>query len=139
MARQSIPLPTNQKEVHAAAYMSVTTNEDKTFYSIVPRHTHSIVRNGVSSCEDCHFNEVVQQYLTDGTITVLSDEDGQPVFGQGIMPIPGDWKKALQFAFWKNDNGAWQFLKNEADQARMLFAMPLSAQQMEVLAHEIRD
>ncbi|MGC1953187.1 MAG: cytochrome c3 family protein [Gammaproteobacteria bacterium] len=131
---------TRDKKVHAAAYMSITTEDDKTFYSIVPRHTHSIVRNGVSSCGDCHFNAVVQQYLAGGKITVLSsDPDGKPIFGQGIMPIPEDWQSALQFAFWKNDNGAWQFLKNETDQARMMFAMPLSAHQMEALTHKIGE
>jgi hypothetical protein len=82
---------------------------------------------------------VVQQYLADGTITVLGNENDQPVFGQGIMPIPEDWEKALRFAFWKNNNGAWQFLKNEADQTQMLFAMPLSAHQMEALSRKIGD
>ena len=55
------------------------------------------------------------------------------------MPIPEDWQSALQFAFWKNDNGAWQFLKNEADQARILFAMPLSAHQMEALSQQVDE
>jgi hypothetical protein len=130
---------TRDKEVHAAAYMSITTDKDKTFYSILPRHTHSIVRNGVSSCKDCHFNEVIQQYLANGTITVLGNENDQPIFGKGIMPIPEDWQTALQFAFWKNDNGAWQFLKNDADQSRLIFAMPLSEHQMRALETEVGD
>jgi hypothetical protein len=130
---------TRDHEVRAAAYMSIATDEDKTFYSIVPRHTHSIVRNGVSSCGDCHFNEIVQEYLANGTITVLGNENDQPVFGQGIMPIPKDWRDALQFAFWKNDNGSWKFLTNDADQSRMIFAMPLSEHQMRALELEIGD
>ncbi len=72
---------TRDKKVHAASYMSITTDNDKTFYSIVPRHTHSIIRNAVSSCGDCHYNEVVQQYLAEGKITVLSsDQEGQPAW-----------------------------------------------------------
>ena len=128
---------TRDDKVHAATYMSITTDDEKTFYTIAPRHTHSIVRNGVASCADCHHNQAVQQYLAEGTITVLGDQDGKPAFAQGILPIPEDWQQALQFAFWKYENGTWKFVKNDADQTQMLFAMPLSAHQMRALAREI--
>jgi hypothetical protein len=129
---------THDGKIHAASYMSITTNENQTFYSIVPRYTHSIVRKGVKACGDCHHNNAVQEYRKKGIITVLGNDNNKPVYGQGILPVPQDWRTALQFAFWTREDGKWKFLKSAADQARIIFAMPLSDRQMKALAHPVR-
>jgi len=126
------------------ATMQALTYQGKSFVALAPYRAHTIVAKG-RECRECHNNEVVREYVQTGKITVTRWEgaEGKIINTKGVIPVPPDWRQALKFAFVdytgdltasKTDPTRWIFLKSAADRMQMLFAEPLTSQQMQKLA-----
>ncbi len=119
------------------------TYQGKTFATLAPIYGHTVTAQA-RECPDCHNNANVQQYTETGTIPLVTyDESQNTLTGpQGVVPVPPDWKTALTFDFMdyggdpastETDPSQWSFLKSGADLLQMLFAEPLTDEQMQKL------
>ena len=116
--------------------------EGQSFYTIAPYYAHSIYRPDPSTvCNDCHASAAAAEYNETGMITVADwdHEAGQLVGPTGVIPIPPDWRTALQFDYLdytaedlsaETDPAAWEFLRADTNLNQMLFAEPLTEEQM---------
>lgn len=128
-------------KIHAGTIMTLNYG-DKTFLAVAPYRAHTISRNA-KKCEDCHDNAVIREYKQTGRI-VLTRWDGSKIVNtKGVIPLPPDWQTALQLDFVDytgdpasptTDPTKWVFLKTGADGKQILYAQPLTPQQMEKLA-----
>ncbi|MDZ7292123.1 MAG: T9SS type A sorting domain-containing protein [candidate division KSB1 bacterium] len=118
----------------------------KTFYAIGPFHGHTITDKG-RDCKDCHNNQNVRDYNQTGKINVARwDTTSKKIVNtKGVIPVPPDWKQALQLDFVNYtgnvtdatsplDPTKWVFIKSGADLSQILYAEPLTAAQMQKLA-----
>ncbi len=134
-------------KVATASYQSLSFG-DTTFYAIGSFNGHTVTREG-RDCEECHNTQLVQGYVNDGEITVAHWDGEKIVHTQGVIPVPPDWQNSLKLdfvTFTGNvtdpidspvDPTKWQFLKTGADSSQMLFASPLTTEQMEYLAMNV--
>jgi len=111
--------------------------QDKAFVAVGPYYAHTVSKNAVTACEDCHNNEYVQEYKSTGKIVVAAWNEGEGALvpnikGKGIIPIPPGWEGALEFDFatYEEDgqgSGRWVKLDPSEIGKQMLFARPLEA------------
>ena len=135
-------------KVHPASFQSITYQGDdeevETFYVIAPFYSHSIT--ATPQCSDCHDNAAVAEYRETGNMTIGTwDADASTIVGPtGTIPIPPDWQTSLLFDFINytgdpatpvadTDPTLWEFVKTGADLTQMLFAEPLTADQIDAL------
>lgn len=129
-------------KVHTATMVPMVW-EDSSFVLITPYASHTITAKG-RPCDACHYNETVRKYAATGQITVTrwDSDESQLTQPQGVIPVPPDWRQAMQFDFIEylrnpdlpeDDPGQWGFLKSGADLMQMMYAEPLTAEQMDRL------
>jgi hypothetical protein len=87
-----------------AGNLLAVTYAGNAFVALAPYHAHTIDRNAISSCEDCHNNEYVREYRDTGKINVVTWNETtgalEPnIKGKGIIPVPPDWRTSLEFDF----------------------------------------
>jgi hypothetical protein len=129
--------------IHPATFQTLVY-EGQSFYVLAPYYAHTITDSPV--CDDCHASAAVAEYNDTGMITVAQwDADAGTLIGpSGVIPVPPDWETALQFDFLDytgdattpipdTDPALWQYLKTGADLNQMLFAEPLTADQIDAL------
>ncbi|MCS6816877.1 MAG: cytochrome c3 family protein [Blastocatellia bacterium] len=130
-------------KIYPATIMALTY-QGKSFVAIAPYRAHNIVTRG-RSCRECHANAAITEYARTGQITVTRwDERERRLIGpSGVIPVPPDWQRALRFDFvdytgdpraTTTDPTKWVFLKSGADKMQMLYAKPLTREQIEKLA-----
>lgn len=123
-------------KVHTANFQSVN-NGDDTMVGMAPFYAHTIARNAVTSCSDCHGNASVADWFADGVIDVVTWNPGQNKLEHrnGIIPVPPNYANGgLRFDFVDLDKPGgtkWSFLKSGADRIQLLYATPLSQAQMD--------
>lgn len=126
-------------KVYTGTLMALTYGGN-TFLAIAPYRSHTIVRKA-RECGDCHGNAAVTEYAQTGRITLVRwDPQQRRLIGpSGVIPVPPDWRQALQvdFVTYLGDPrspqtapGLWAHLKKGADLMQMLFAEPLTSDQM---------
>jgi hypothetical protein len=137
-------------KVYGATFQSLV-NEQQTFVVVVPYYAHTISVQG-RICADCHANfggsiPAITEYNASGTMTITTwDETAEGAARithlTGIIPVPGDWATAFQFAWLdytgdpttpgeESDPALWELLEQgPAETTQMLFATPLTDAQM---------
>ena len=140
-------------KVYPATMMSLVykadTGDVRKFYVLAPYFAHTIAKDAVKGCNDCHNNANVQQYNASGQITITKRADDGTFQGpQGVIPIPPDWSTAFQQQFFDytgdpavpaNDSSKWVPVDGQADLTQMIdtpqmrFGQPLTADQMQKL------
>ncbi len=124
--------------------MMALTYKGKSFVAIAPYRAHTIVKEA-RKCDECHNNAAIQEYKKTGKITVVKWDaaQGRLVGPKGVIPVPPDWRQALQFDFVDytgdpksptTDPTKWVFLKTGADLTQMLYADPLTPEQIQKLS-----
>ncbi len=133
-------------KVTTASSQSLTYS-DKAFITIAPFYAHTISGDG-RHCDDCHASEKTNEYFDTGTIRATEFVDGVLQGPSGLIPIPDDWKSSLLYDYARylpEDLSAtdppfiaenWEKLEPVEELRQMLFATPLSQQQMESLRQE---
>jgi hypothetical protein len=130
-------------KVHTGNYQSVVF-QDKAIVAFGPFYAHTIVKNAVTGCGNCHGNAAVEDWFDDGVIDVVTydesvgDPNGKNLkYMKGIIPIPPNFfDGGLRYDFvtlTAVGSGQWEFLKTGADIYQMLYATPLTQEQMDKL------
>ncbi len=130
-------------KVYTGNYQSVVY-EDKSVVAFGPFYAHTIVKNAVSGCGDCHGNPAVTDWFEDGVIDLVvydanvGDANGKNLtYQKGIIPIPPNFfDGGLRYDFvtlTEVGSGQWEFVKTGADIYQMLYATPLTQDQMDKL------
>ncbi|MFQ5665341.1 MAG: cytochrome c3 family protein [Candidatus Binatia bacterium] len=129
-------------KVYPATFQSLVF-QGESFYVLAPYYAHTVTPS--VACDDCHDNAAIREYRANGEITVTKYADGELQGPTGVIPIPPDWRTALQFDFLDylgdpttpiadTDPVLWQFLKTGADLNQMPYGTPLTTEQMNALA-----
>jgi hypothetical protein len=132
-------------KVTTASFQSLAF-EGKTFYAIGPFNGHTITKEA-RDCTECHDTEIIRNYNQTGEIQIATWDttENKLNFVQGVIPVPPDWQETLKLDFVDYtgdvndptqpfDPTKWEFLKSGADSSHMLFAQPLTSEQMTKLA-----
>ncbi|MEJ5251891.1 MAG: hypothetical protein HPY54_08975 [Chthonomonadetes bacterium] len=131
-------------KVYSGTIMTLNYN-DKTFLAVAPYRAHTIAKNA-RKCEDCHDNAVIREYNQTGNITLTRWDGSKIVNTKGVIPVPPDWQTAFQLDFVDytgdpasptTDPTKWVFLKSGADGKQMLYAEPLTAEQMQKISRSV--
>lgn len=130
-------------KVNIGNYQSVTY-QGKSVVAFGPYYAHTIARDAVKSCTDCHHNPNVTDWYGDGVIDVVTwDATANNANGRnlthatGIIPVPPNFKEGgMRFDFVdlnEPDGTVWSFLKTGADIYQILYGTPLTQAQMDAL------
>lgn len=137
-------------KVGTASFQSLTYQNGKPFFAMGPYAAHTISGEG-RSCGECHANfggsvEAIDAYNDTGVMKFATwDEDlDQLSVLQGIVPMPKDWKNTFKMDFltYTGDPAdppgppgeEWDPIGTDtAELSQMLFATPLTYEQMEAL------
>lgn len=136
---------TKDGKVHPATFQSLSY-EGNTWIAMGPSVAHTIVKEGARTCTDCHSNmggqvDAIIDYNDDGVIQFASwnTSDSTLSWLNGIVPIPADYLTSFKMDFLTyngdpNDpvvpSKNWSFIGNEADGFQLLYATPLTPDQM---------
>ncbi len=127
-------------KVYSGTLMTLTYR-GKSFVALAPFRAHTITKQG-RDCMECHASEALKEYKSTGKITLSKWDGSKLVFAKGVIPIPPDWQKALQLDFVdykgdpkdpQTDPAKWVFLKSGTDLVQMLYAEPLTEEQLKKL------
>lgn len=134
-------LADGKTKVWAGTFMAITY-KGKSFYVLAPFRSHTIQRKG-RDCGECHNNAAIRQYKETGklVLTRWDPEQKKVIMPEGVIPVPPDFKEALQIDFvdYTGDLAAptdptkWEFLKTGADVTQLYYAEPLTEEQMRKL------
>jgi len=132
-------------KVYPATFQSITY-QDTTFVAFAPYYPHTITEQG-RACNDCHGNQYVQDWNNgNGEIKFATFDQGtQALTGKiGVIPLPPDYQKTFRMDYIDytgdpNDGlpgtANWILIgKDIADLTQLLFAKPLTQDQMNSLA-----
>jgi hypothetical protein len=130
-------------KIHIGNYQSVT-HQGNAVVAFGPYYAHTIARDAISGCGDCHGNEAVTDWHEDGVIDlVVWDPAGNAPNGKnltyqkGIIPVPPNFTEGgLRYDFVTLDQpggSQWSFVKTGADIYQILYATPLTQAQMDKL------
>lgn len=125
--------------IHTATLQSLIY-QDKTFVVLAPYTAHSVGKKA-RACDDCHDSANVRAYAATGKLAVTHWDAATSKLKHitGVVPVPPDWQSALTFDFVTytgdaaspvTDPNAWAFAKSGADLRQMMFAEPLTDEQM---------
>ncbi|MGD8698699.1 MAG: hypothetical protein PVJ43_05375 [Gemmatimonadales bacterium] len=122
-------------KVHPANLQSMIYQGNKLLL-MAPGYGHTIARNAVSGCGDCHANSNVLDLDDDSVLVVAGfDGAGSVKTAQGYVPIPFNFETALAFDFlvYDAETEAWSLLSRGQDVTQFMFAQPLSDEQLKKL------
>jgi hypothetical protein len=141
-------------KVYPATFQSLTY-QGEAFVAFAPYSAHAVTKRG-RSCAECHVgdgfgeeNAAIAQYNAEGIIrfTEWDAETRTLRWMRGVVPLPKDYRKRLRMAFLTFDgdpaspagkgSGSWSPLDTDRwDGSQMLFARPLSREQMKKLGFD---
>jgi len=122
-------------KVHPANMQSMVY-DGRRLLLISPAFSHTIARNAVSGCTDCHGSTHVRDLAEDDVLLVAEFDGAMGVrTAEGRIPVPADFETALAFDYLVYDSAteSWRFLGRGQDLTQFLFAEPLSDEQMRKL------
>jgi hypothetical protein len=128
--------------VHPATYQTLTYG-GQAFMVIEPFYSHTVGPQA-RTCADCHDSAALMQYESEGAIELVAwDAMTSTLLGPaGVVPVPPDWSTALTVdvvdytaadLLEPTDPDAWQYQQTGMDLTQMLFATPLSDDQLQSL------
>ncbi len=122
-------------KVHPANMQSMIYQGNKLLL-MAPAYSHTIARNAVSACDDCHGNSHILDLDDDSVLVVAGfDDAGDVNTAQGYIPVPFNYQTALVFDFlaYEAESETWSFLAHGQDVTQFMFAEPLSDEQLSKL------
>jgi hypothetical protein len=142
---------TKDGKVYPATFQSLTF-DGKSFVAFAPYTAHTITGKG-RGCGECHVggevggsNAAIAQYNETGLIRFAEWNPRERALDwvRGVVPIPEDYRKTLRMTFLTfdgdpatpagKDKTNWSSIgKDTGDGSQMLFATPLSREQMDRL------
>jgi predicted CXXCH cytochrome family protein len=105
-----------------------------TFIGMAPFYAHTIARNAVTGCDDCHGNAAVTDWFADSVMDVVTWNGTALTHQTGVIPVPPNFNLGgMRFDFVDLDSAGgsvWSFLKSGADSIQLLYGTPLTLEQM---------
>jgi hypothetical protein len=136
---------TSDGKVHPATFQSLSY-DGNTWIAMGPSTTHTIVKDGARTCNDCHnwggTVDAINEFNSTGMIqfATWNSSDSTLSHLNGVIPLPADYKRSFKLDFiqfdgdWSSppgtDNKNWSFVKGEADGFQLLYSTPLTTAQM---------
>ncbi|MCX8172464.1 MAG: cytochrome c3 family protein [Archaeoglobaceae archaeon] len=133
-------------KVYPANFMTAVYH-NRTFVTIQPFHSHSIMREA-KKCDDCHGNEILKKYLETGRIimTTWNESNKSLTTIKGVVPLPQDWRTALKFDYItyigdpsnpvRPEPHNWTLIGNHSEVMQLFLAKPLTEEQIKKLQKE---
>ncbi len=123
-------------KVNVGNFQSVKFGNN-TFIAMAPFYAHTINREA-RACDACHANAAITEYDQNGSIDVVTWDQGAGTLTHinGVIPSRPDYLTSLRFDFADLDQpggSQWSFLKSGADIIQMLYAEPLTQKQIDRL------
>jgi len=138
---------TKKGKVGVLSFQSLSY-QGHTWVAMAPYHPHNIKKEG-RVCTDCHANfggqiDAISDYNADGIMQFAkwNSSDSTLTWLKKIVPLPMDYKRSFKMDFitFNGDPGSpvvasknWSFVKGEADGFQLMYATPLSVEQMQKL------
>jgi hypothetical protein len=119
-------------KVHPATMHSLIYEGNKLLI-MAPGYGHTIARNAVSGCSDCHGSAHILDLDDDSMLVVAGfDGAGDVNTAQGLIPVPFNFQTALVFDFlaYDPDTENWSLLARGQDATQFMYAEPLSDEQL---------
>jgi len=132
-------LVNRHNKVYPATFQSLEY-QDTTFLAWGVYFSHTIDKNAVSSCTDCHGNANMQDLAADSILEVVKWDGINPPAGDagfttltGVIPVPFNYQTALKFDFFHWDGTNWSFVKTGPDGWQMIpqYFTPLTDAQLQ--------
>ncbi|MBE0617490.1 MAG: hypothetical protein IH608_06140, partial [Proteobacteria bacterium] len=128
----------NYKGKVAPANVFTAVYGQETFAAIAPYTTHTIARNAVKGCGDCHKSAIMADLDADGVLKLATYDPATTNVKnlKGFIPVPYNYEDAFKFDFLSYDRATkkWSLLEeNGPDRFQMLYAQPLTREQMNKL------
>jgi hypothetical protein len=125
-------------KVHAANFQSVVDVDDESILAMAPFYAHTISRNAVTSCNDCHGNPAFQEYFdaNDGVIDVVWWNGAGLSYMKGRIPVTPELTNTMNFAVVQLDQpggSVWSHVGDNVDEIQIVYGSPLTANQMNKL------
>ncbi len=128
-------LVNREGKVHPANLHSLVYEGNKLLI-VAPGYGHTIAKDAVSGCDDCHGNAHLLDLAADSVLVVAEfDGVGDVMTAEGYVPVPFNYETALLFDFlvYDADTDTWSSLGRGQDATQFMFAEPLSDEQLEKL------
>ncbi len=138
---------TKKGKVGVLSFQSLSY-QGHSWIAMAPYHPHNIKKEG-RVCADCHANfggqiDAITDYNTDGIMQFAkwNSNDSTLTWLKKIVPLPYDYKRSFKIDFitFNGDPSSpvvasknWSFVKGEADGFQLMYATPLSVEQMQKL------
>jgi predicted CXXCH cytochrome family protein len=128
-------------KVYPATFQTVEYQGD-TWLAWGAYYSHTIDKNAVSGCSDCHGNANVLDLAADSVLEVVKWDSVNPPAGDagytaltGVIPIPFNYQSALKFDFFHWDGTNWSFVEAGPDGWQMIadYFQPLTDAQLTAL------
>jgi hypothetical protein len=126
-------------KVHPANMHSLVY-EGHTLLILAPGYSHTIARNAVSGCGDCHASANVLDLDADSVLVAAAfDGAGGVTTARGRIPVPFNFEQALVFDFlvYEPTTNAWSLHARGQEVTQLLFAEPLTAGQLRKLRQPV--
>jgi len=119
--------------------------QGETWAAMAPFYSHTIAKNAVTDCSDCHHNDnIIALTSGDSTLVVMAASDAVPDFGtkgtgligvSGRVPVPFYYDGKLLFDFVHYDSGTqtWSFVEQGPDGYQLLYGTPLTEAQLNAI------
>jgi predicted CXXCH cytochrome family protein len=113
--------------------------QGETFAAMAPFYSHTIAKNAVTGCGDCHGNANITALTSgDSTLVVMeqgpADANGTTLVGVGgRVPVPFYYEGKLLFDFVHYDGATWTFVERGPDGYQLLFGTPLTEAQLNAI------
>ncbi|MGD2217130.1 MAG: hypothetical protein PVJ64_10245 [Gemmatimonadales bacterium] len=128
-------LVNREGKVHPANMHSLVYEGNKLLI-VAPAYGHTIAKNAVSGCDDCHGSAHILDLDDDSALVVAEfDDAGGVITAEGFVPVPFNYETALLFDFlvYNADTETWSLLARGQDATQLMFAEPLSDEQLQRL------
>jgi hypothetical protein len=128
-------LVNREGKIHPANMHSLVYEGNKLLI-VAPGYGHTIARNAISGCDDCHGNAHILDLAEDSLLVVAEfDAEGDVNTAAGLIPVPFNYETALVFDFvvYDAETETWSLLARGQDTTQLMFAEPLSGEQLEKL------
>jgi len=137
-------------KVHAANFQSLKWGGDYnpdqtgryTWATFAPFYAHTIARNAVTGCSDCHDSDAIADYNADGALDIVRWNPGTALLEQtlqGRIPVPPDFLTSMRMDFVDQptlnpvggDPSLWDLYEELGpDSIQIVYGSPLTSDQM---------
>jgi len=125
---------TQSNKISLANVITMVYQDSLAQVTFAPYHAHTITKDAITDCSDCHSTPYKDEYYTTGELTVVKWDKATRklvpnIQGKGIIPVVQGWETDYKFDFGtiqtEGDPPTWKRVEPTSVGHNMLFAEPL--------------